>query len=350
VCPSLQLKKTVSLQGCLGENPNSFIQDVDAVIQHTKNAATILGESNVTKSCRDDASIMISTLYNVTHILDDIQMSVRQIIELTGCHQISPILRRITHGSTCSETIDALAWLFGGMCCITLLGFIMLSIRAALFNSVIRAPRRKRHNERQKEFEEYKAYMAEFFSDAEQWELDISKKPGELPVTPIPTFETNEMSRSAEDGDAGSESACLASPTAKSVESSGSSGSSYESDYSDDSSLDQKSSMSFSVLSRIFYSRGNDDNRSWLPGISMLGFDSESHAGKSQSSVLELQTPRQPKIHSSLGLYPNLSVEASPMSNVDATLTPIRVCRTTPTAPAKPRHVFYRTKGATHVA
>jgi hypothetical protein len=377
VCASLQLNQNIFLQGCLFENPLGFIQDVDAVIEHTKSATNLLGDSSVLESCKDDAPIMISKVNNVTSILDGIQMSVRQIIELTGCHQINPVLRRITHGSACSETIDALAWLFGGMCGITLWGFIMLSLRAALFNSVIRAPRRKRHKEREKEFEEYKAYMAEFYSDADQWKLDIpQKKPSDILVTPMPTFETNDTSRSAHDDDAGSESSCLASPKSKSEESSGSSESSYESDYSDDSSLDQRSSMSFSGLSRIFYPRNKGDNHSFHAGISMLGFDSESHAGSvlelqtprqqrahsslglnvkcssspdAQNSVLQLQTPRQRRIHSSLGLYANFnsSPEASPMSHIASISTTTRGCHATPTAPAKPRHIFYRTKGAT---
>ncbi|CAB9498385.1 expressed unknown protein [Seminavis robusta] len=342
-------------EGCLGENPMGFIHDVDSVIKYAKDAANLLrGEPIIIihEHCSDDASALVSQFSNITSILDDVQRQVRAVIELTGCHQINPVLRRIIHGATCSDTIDSLAWLFGGLCFIFIIGLMMLSVRAALFNSVIRAPRRKRQREREKEWEEYKQYMDHYYDGVGEWAIDGPPQPPpqqrqrhpDFTLAQIPTFDTEETSKTSLEvgGDGDSDIACFASPMAQSYAST----SSYESDYSEDSDEDQQSSMSFSMLSKFFHSRlGNDQSSSF--------FDADSQfAAKTQLSVLELQTPRQRRKQTALGSYlyqrSPVSDYGTPMRHTGITSPTQRSTpRAPPPAPSKSRLTVHRTDGTT---
>ena len=88
--------------------------------------------------------------------------------ELAGCSSISPVLRRLLYGSSCTQSVKALTWLWTTMLSMTILGLVVLSLRAAFYNPVIRGRRGKR---REKEFEDYKLYMSKFY-DTSTWELN----------------------------------------------------------------------------------------------------------------------------------------------------------------------------------
>lgn len=348
------LSNVLKPKGCFGEHPLSFVHSLDSVITHTKAAATLLEESfdsmtprQLQQHCKEDVHILIPTISTLHSIMGDVQRQVRAIIELTGCHQISPVIRRITLGVTCSDTVDAMTWLFVGMWCITLIGFAMLAVRAALFNPVIRAPRRKRQKEREKEFEEYKDYMATYYQDAGRWQLHEHKKAVavetiEETIPQVPTFETDEMSftgRSSDETD-GSDIACFASPLPKS-DASSASAYSYESDYSSDSD-DDKSNMSLSLLvGRIFQGRNSADDQSQVHGMSTV-----SHRTHDRSlGILELQTPRRRRKQSLPFAY-HLD-ENSPMSvegdSARFLTSPQSGVRLTPLAPSKPKRILYTT-------
>ena len=161
----------------------NFIHGLDSVISHTKGAINLLegsfdalSQQQLRQHCSEDVFALIPETPQLASIMNDVQRQVRAVIELTGCHQINPVLRRILYGVTCSETVDSLTWLLAGMWCLTLLGFTMLTVRAGLHNSVIKAPRRKRQREREKEWQEYKNYMAAFYEDTDDWNLESQKK------------------------------------------------------------------------------------------------------------------------------------------------------------------------------
>lgn len=375
----------------------NFIHGFDSVVTHTKGAVALLEENLATftpqqlrQHCTQDVHILIRSLPTLQSIMSAVQRQIRAVIELTGCHQINPILRRITRGATCSKTLDAMTWLFVGMWIINLLGFTMLSFRAGLFNSVIRAPRRKRQKEREKEFEEYKAYMAPFYEGTEQWQLDVEKKivkdPDDIPR--MSTFETEETSISAKSNKSdGSENACLASPLPKSDESANSRHS-YEADYSSESdSEDERSNMSVSVLiGKIFKSRPSlGETPLQSPSVSTLTIFTRENQDKAAPSILDLQTPRRRRTNPLPTTYdldvngpesdtgperslaspqigqtprrrrknplsiPNYIVDspASEDGSSGRLVSPQSGGRRTPQAPSKPKLTFYRTRGAT---
>ena len=357
-------------QGCFGESPLEYVHNLDPLIQYIMDAVNLLEENfdtytpeEVNRHCANDVHGLLSRLPELKAILRDIQFQIRAAVELTSCHQISPILRRILRGATCSETVDALTWLFGGMCTITILGFTMLTVRAGLFNAVVRAPRRKRKRERVKEFDEYKEYMAEFYEDADQWNIDLPKKAKPVSVEDIPrlpTFETEETSKSAndddegdfEDCDDGSDAAYFASPTKKSEHSGDedvSSESSYESDYSSDSEEEQRSIMSSSIIGRFFHApHHNGDAQSSMLGMSMFSMDADNQSHVlPQVGILELQTPRRRRKHTMPAPY--TFADRSPDSHFSprSIASPESRGKLTPVAPAKQKRFINRTRGAT---
>jgi len=329
------------MEGCLDESPLDYIHSLDAILQHTMDAVVLLEGSfdaftseRMNQSCVEDVHDLVSRLPELVDILKKFQFLIRQVIELTGCHKISPILRRILHGATCSETVDAITWLFGGMCTITILGFIMLTTRAGLFNAVVKAPRRKRRKEREKEFDEYKEYMAEYYADADGWNVDLPPKKAKVDsseggILRIPTFDTEETSKSMGDDDCESDVAHFASPSQRSVhsdanhesddkevctnenskvreegQSHGKDGEddmpseySYESDYLSDDSEEERSIMSTSIIGRFFHTHPHqqDDAQSSLLGMSIYSSSGEnqSNARPHQTGIIELQTPRR---------------------------------------------------------
>ena len=316
----------------------------------------------INRNCASEIHDIVASLPQLTAILREIQLQIRAAVELTGCHQISPILRRILNGATCSETVGALTWLFCGMCVITILGFIMLTARAGLYNAVVRAPRRKRKRERVKEFDEYKEFMAEFYEDAEQWNIDLpeKKKPASTEaISQLPTFETDETSKSDanndndDDGDDcdGSDIAYFASPTKQSIHSEDeSSESSYESDYSSDSE-EERSIMSTSIIGRFFHTQlHNDDAQSSILGMSMFDRDTDNQSViQSQTSILDLQTPRRRRKHSSLLPAPYEFTDRSPGSHFSPSrmASPESKGTLTPVAPEKQKRAPFRTKRST---
>jgi hypothetical protein len=347
-------------KGCFGEHPLNFVHSLDSVIKHTISAIHLLEETfdsftpiQLNQHCTEDVYLLIPTIPKLQTIMGDVQRQVRAVIELTGCHQINPVLRRITMGVTCSDTVDAMTCLFVGMWCITLFGFTMLSVRAGLFNSVIRAPRRKRQREREKEFEEYKEYMAEFYEDAGHWQLNalhqgfVEKKPSEK-LPRISTFETEETSQPPpSDEMEGSDLACFASPGPNSDDTSSSdSQSSYESDYSSDSD-DERSNMSFSMLvGRMFHGRSSiDDQHSQLLSMSEIS----QYTNQRSLGILELQTPRRRRKTTLPNPY-SFGDDKSPKSEDSSKqdLASPQSCdvRLTPQAPLKPKRSLFRTKGA----
>lgn len=320
------------IEGCLDESPLDYLHKLDSSIQQTMSAVNLLEETfdsytsqQMNYYCADDAHVPLSRLPQLRNLLREIQFQIRRTIELTDCQKISPILRRILHGATCSQTMDALTWIFGGMCVITILGFIMLTTRAGLFNAVAKAPRRKRRREREKEFEEYKEYMAEYYEDADDWNIDFPTKTGKAcsakgDILRAQTFETDGTSKSMGphgDDDCGSDAAYFSSPSQilthsddddqsddgnaylnennNDDEVSESCDYSFESDYSSGSEENQSSAMSASIIGRFFRTRErNDDAHASFLGMSLFSSTNDNRSQlRSHVGILELQTPRR---------------------------------------------------------
>lgn len=108
------------------------------------------------------------TLYSIVQDMSNIDGSMTAMLDLTECSRISPIFRQLLFGSTCTESVKGLASLYSMLILILLLGFVVLSTRAALYNPVIRGRRNKR---REKEFNDYKVYMSEFY-DTANWDIN----------------------------------------------------------------------------------------------------------------------------------------------------------------------------------
>jgi len=91
----------------------------------------------------------------------------------------------------------------------------MLSTRAGLYNPVLKPRRVKR---REREFREYKAYMAQFYDDAQRWRIDPSPwKKGVQAIEATETFETEDSGDLSEPGNSPPNTRSLNSSDAQSV-------------------------------------------------------------------------------------------------------------------------------------
>jgi hypothetical protein len=138
--------------------------------------------STIVDECGADNNNIVlanATLYSLQQNLLNIRGTITALTDLTSCSSISPVFRRLFFGSTCNQLVNGLAWLYSTLLVISLLGFVVLSTRAALFNPVIRGRRSKR---REKEFADYKLFMSKFYNTSD-WELDW-----------IPDFDDEEQS------------------------------------------------------------------------------------------------------------------------------------------------------------
>lgn len=351
------------------------------MVQHTKNAVNLLRNrlaSNMQEElrgvCMIKGSYVVERLPQLLGILDEIQQKIRAAAELTSCQRIAPIFRRIFYSTTCSGAVVGLSWIFGGLVSMTVMGFVMLSTRASLFNAVIRAPRRKRRRERDLEFDEYKRYMSTFYEDTDEWEMDMLKKkaiqPSEIPHTE--TFETEDTSSprpdfvfendrenqgtekgqdndsASEDGEGESHIAYIQPPHSDTSESS------YELDYSSSDSEDDLSFMSNSLFSRFLPSRMRNGHQGSDFGSSLVEIDSECQPSL-QLSILELQTPCHRRKNSTCTPQLLPGVLGSPQEHrsqtffpdeVPSRASPLSPRRLTPAAPSKPKRLIQRTKGA----
>jgi hypothetical protein len=136
------------------------------------------GASTLSESCGADILPVVSVATVVMHSLQSIQNELATAIDLSSCHSISPILRRIFYGTICHESVSALTWMFSCCLAISVLGLTMLSVRAAMYNPILRPPRKPRtRRQLQREFNEYKDFMAKFYGgEVDEWELHPEKK------------------------------------------------------------------------------------------------------------------------------------------------------------------------------
>jgi hypothetical protein len=158
------------------------------------------GVDSVNQDCGADIAPLIEALQRLMESLETMQNSLESAQSIADCSTISPILRRIFHGASCKEAVEGLAWMFGTTFGITILGLIMVTLRASLYNATIRSAKRRRKDETEREWDEYKEFMAQFYDNAHTWKLQCEKK-GDDQVTSVPSFDTGITKASTMDED-----------------------------------------------------------------------------------------------------------------------------------------------------
>ena len=111
----------------------------------------------------------LASYYHAGQHVQKIQGTVKVAMELIDCSNISPVFRRLLYGSPCNQSVIGLTWLWTTLLSMTIMGLVVLTLRAAFYNPVIRGRRGKR---REKEFEDYKLYMSKYY-DTSNWELHL---------------------------------------------------------------------------------------------------------------------------------------------------------------------------------
>ena len=195
-------------QACTTENPFDFVSAFDPLIRSAANQVNEalkliheVGIDQVNLDCGADVTPLVGGYQRFVESLDIIQGSIASALEISDCSSISPILNGIMHGETCDEVVSGLSWMFWSTLAITILGLIMVTLRAALYNPTIRGPKRTKAEENQKEFREYQDYMATFYDDAHMWKFQPSPSKAKHNVGILgiaPSFETGATSPSSE--------------------------------------------------------------------------------------------------------------------------------------------------------
>jgi hypothetical protein len=171
------------LQGCLGNFPLAYLGDFQSFIAETSETVSLLVANlqvnDTTKIdllgeyCGADLSFLPESLQSLADSMDHLKTSYVGMVDLTSCHRISPLIRRVTHGDLCTEAAFGLTWLWTCLFLLTIFAFVLLTTRAALFNTVIVRNRKRKPKPSQvkKEFDEYKNFMAEYYEDTDQWAM-----------------------------------------------------------------------------------------------------------------------------------------------------------------------------------
>jgi hypothetical protein len=149
--------------------------------------STKWGEDTV--KCEKRFPLSNSSLYELSENLGMLQDNFDHVLKLSSCSNLSPLFQYLSSGSVCTESVSGLSIIFSLTFAISVLGLVMLTTRAALFNPVIRARRIKR---REKEFNEYTCYMAKYY-DTDTWKMD-PPKPSENTIECLSTMESDDTS------------------------------------------------------------------------------------------------------------------------------------------------------------
>lgn len=159
--------------------------------------------STFSNACRKDISLTMTQLATLSTNLQAVESDLQSALGLAECQNIFPILQDISHGTLCTTSVNALTWMWSTTLVMLVLAFIILSCRAGLFNSIVRAP--PKHGQlryQQKEFDEYKKFMAQHYEDVEEWKFEPSptkKKTNgdDAELQPVETFDTAATTKSS---------------------------------------------------------------------------------------------------------------------------------------------------------
>lgn len=146
-------------------------------------------------ACGRSIQPLNESLYQLSVKLRELEDVIAMGNNLTACDNIEPIARSLLDGATCSVGPKGAAALFGTSFAMALMGLIMLSTRAALYNPVLKPRRVKR---REREFREYREYMGKFY-DTSKWSMDADPAK-EKNIAPAATFDTEDDTGSSASG------------------------------------------------------------------------------------------------------------------------------------------------------
>jgi hypothetical protein len=156
-----------------------------------------LGVASVNKECGADIQPMVAAVELLTANLVSIQANLAAALALSDCSNIQPILRKIIQREPCSNSILGLTWMFSSLLALSVFGMTLITLRAALYNATIRAPKKERTD--QWEWEHYKQYMGQWY-DSRDWKFHGSpNKQGNLAIAD--SFETAITTRPSSDTD-----------------------------------------------------------------------------------------------------------------------------------------------------
>ena len=127
------------------ENPFDFTSDIEPTIRIAKERVNAFvmtineyGFEEASKKCGNSILLIFNGTQRLMESMTRIETNIQKAQQLSSCSTISPILRRILHGPTCHQTVKSMAWMFGTSLFITIMCFIMITVRAALYNATIR--------------------------------------------------------------------------------------------------------------------------------------------------------------------------------------------------------------------
>ncbi|VEU40996.1 unnamed protein product [Pseudo-nitzschia multistriata] len=133
------------------------------------------------KACDRDMSFLPPAISDLDHHVDGIKTNIHKLSDIMSCGQVSPLLLTVSQGAMCVELPHGLTVLWGCSFGIVALCFALLTVRAALYNSVKYKKRRPTKPRRvvEKEFKEYKEYMRQYYGEqtTEKWNIDGESLP-----------------------------------------------------------------------------------------------------------------------------------------------------------------------------
>lgn len=167
------------LQGCLTDHPLDFLEQFGSrigvgVAHLTELSNALIDAKNETflidtlsAECGADISFLPDTIGSLDGLFHDLQDQMDAYVDLTSCSRVSPIIRRITNGAICNESVKGATAIWACSFSLLFCCFTLWSLRAALFNSIKKGRKRDKKPKRvvEKEFEEYKEFMKEYYGD-----------------------------------------------------------------------------------------------------------------------------------------------------------------------------------------
>jgi len=139
------------------------LDDLNATLQD----ALVQFEELPVEECPNSMAVN-ATLDQMKQVVVSLQMNLHGAQKLASCETMHPFAQDLQYGTLCDEALAGSASAFGFSFSLAVCCMILWTTRAALFNPLVRARRRKR---RAKEFEEYKDYMSEYY-DTKEWVMD----------------------------------------------------------------------------------------------------------------------------------------------------------------------------------
>lgn len=179
---------------CDGTSPFAFLHNFKVQTQLQRydlvdRMEDLLDESlNLTQRCGNDTLTTVNVgMLKLHERLISVETILSKASNLTSCAAVGPMFHQLLNGSPCSESPRGLAWLFGTSASLLAIGLAMLSVRAGLYNPVLKPRRIKR---REREFREYKEYMANYYQTGD-WQMDPSPTKKAKDLASTQTFDTD---------------------------------------------------------------------------------------------------------------------------------------------------------------